>query len=267
MAEPRLSDAIPESERIGAERERYDRQYAELWEGRDLRVEEASEYRPNDLRRATLYALDQLGDVTGAQVLELGAGSGVDSLMLVRRGANVTATDVAEGALTVLRRRFEVNGTPPPTMAAMPAERLTLPDASFDRIFARGVLHHADVAAAAPEMARVLKPDGRAVFIEPLSENPLLDFAREHLWYPGKTRPRGHRGIRYSTIAMLRREFGRTSVRGFYLTSMLNRAFGFGVELGVLERFDEWLLERAPTFRRLCRYVVVTCESMGKRQH
>lgn len=257
---PTQSHASGDSDRVEAERERYDRQYAERWEGLDLRVAEGSEYHPNDLRRATLYALDQLGDVTGARVLELGAGSGVDSLMLVRRNADVTATDVAEGALTVIRRRFAANATPPPTMAAMPAERLDLPDASFDRIFARGVLHHADVSAAAPEMARVLKPDGRAVFIEPLSENPLLDFAREHLWYPGKTRPRGHRGIRYSTIRVLQREFGRASVRGFYLTSMLNRAFGFGVELGMLERFDEWLLKRVPTFQRLCRYVVVTCE-------
>lgn len=249
-----------EPDRLETERRRYDQQYADLWDGRDLRVPEGNEYRPNDLRRATLYALDQLGDINGLRVLELGAGSGVDSVMLVRRGAIVTATDVAEGAITVLLRRFEGNELAAPETGVMPAEQLSLPDSSFDRVFARGVLHHADVAAAAPEIARVLKPEGRGVFIEPLSENPVLDFAREHFRYPGKTRPKGHRGIRYSTVSTLRRQFSRTSIRGFYLTSMLNRAFGFDVELGMLERFDEWLLTRSPTFQRLCRYVVVTCE-------
>jgi hypothetical protein len=34
--------------------------------------------------------------------------------------------------------------------------------------------------------------------------------------------------------------------------------FGFDTELQILERADEWLLERAPIFTRLCRYAVVS---------
>jgi SAM-dependent methyltransferase len=245
--------------RFAAERERYDQHYGERWAGQDLALPERHQERPNDLRRATLYALDRLGDLHGLDVLELGAGSGVDSVMLARLGATVTSTDIAEASVELIERRFTANAITGAHAAVMPAEALSLPDASFDRIFARGVLHHADVAKAAPEMARVLRPGGRAVFIEPLSENPVLDFAREHVPYPHKTRPKGHRGIRYATIRTLGESFSSTSIKPMYLTSMLNRAFGFGVELHALQDFDDWLLGRVPTFGRLCRYVVVTC--------
>ena len=246
--------------RMAAERARYAQHYGQRWQDEDLALPERHEDRPSDLRRATLYALDRLGDLHGLDVLELGAGSGVDSVMLARHGANVIAIDISDASVEIIARRLTANAISDAHTAAMPAEKLTFPDASFDRVFARGVLHHADVAASAPEIARVLRPGGRAVFIEPLSENPVLDFAREHAPYPHKTRPKGHRGIRYATIRTLGESFSSTSIRPMYLTSMLNRAFGFGVELRALQDFDDWLLGRVPTFGRLCRYIVVTCE-------
>ena len=242
-----------------ADLERYERHYVEHWGARDLALPEAYEERPNDLRTATLYAFAQLGDIAGSELLELGAGSGIDSVTLARRGANVTATDIAPASIEVMQRRFTKNGVADRAHPiVMSAEALTFDDGAFDLVFARGVLHHTDVARVAPQVARVLKPGGRAVFIEPLSENPLLDFAREHLHYRHKTRPRGHRGITRATLRAVRPHFHSTKLRGFYLTSMLNRAFGFDTELTVLERIDDWILERAPIFTRLCRYAVVT---------
>jgi SAM-dependent methyltransferase len=248
-----------EEERFAAERERYHHHYTDGWAERDLVVAADHGLRPSDLRRAGSLARELLGDLEGLDVLELGAGSGVDSVMLARRGARVTATDIADASAELIQRRFVANGVTNGRVMVMPAEVLDLPDESFDRVFSRGVLHHADVARAAPEIARVLRPGGRAVFIEPLSENPLLNFAREHLPYPHKTRPKGHQGIRYAHIRKLAASFSHTTTRPMYFTSMLNRAFGFGVEFDVLERFDDWLLAREPEFGRLCRYVVVAC--------
>jgi SAM-dependent methyltransferase len=243
-----------------ADLDRYERHYVEHWGKRDLALPARYEERPNDLRSATLFAFDQLGELEGCALLELGAGSGIDSVTLARRGAIVTASDYAAASIEVMQRRFRVNDIGNRAQAVlMSAEDLAFPDASFDLVFARGVLHHTDVVRVAPHVARVLRPGGRAVFIEPLSENPLLDFAREHLHYRHKTRPPGHRGITRRTLRALRPHFDRVSMRGFYLSSMLNRAFGFDTELPILERADEWILERAPIFWRLCRYAVVTC--------
>jgi SAM-dependent methyltransferase len=248
-----------EAEAASSDHDRYERHYVEHWGTRDLTLPVGYEDRPNDLRRATRFAFEQLGELDGRALLELGAGSGIDSVTLARRGAIVTATDHSEASVQVMQRRFAANEVADRARAVlMSAEALTFPDASFDLVFARGVLHHTDVHRVAPHVARVLRPNGRAVFIEPLSENPVLDFAREHLRYRHKTRPRGHRGITRRTVRALQPHFTQLGLRGFYLSSMLNRVFGFDTELQILERADEWLLERAPIFTRLCRYAVVS---------
>jgi SAM-dependent methyltransferase len=56
------------------------------------------------------------------------------------------------------------------------------PAQSFDRIFGSMILHHIkDFDSLGRELARVLKPTGKAVFWENSGENPLLRFARNHL--------------------------------------------------------------------------------------
>src|SRR3546814_15436315 len=59
------------------------------------------------------------------------------------------------------------------------AEQTSFPDASFDRIGGSGILHHLDLDSAYAEIARLLKPGGRAVFLEPLGHNPLYHAYRD----------------------------------------------------------------------------------------
>jgi SAM-dependent methyltransferase len=42
-----------------------------------------------------------------------------------------------------------------------------------------GLLHHLALPAAGREIARVLKTGGRAVFKDPLGQNPVLELARD----------------------------------------------------------------------------------------
>lgn len=50
----------------------------------------------------------------------------------------------------------------------------TLADASVDYAFGKGILHHLDLARAAPALSRVLAPRGYARFVEPAQGNALL---------------------------------------------------------------------------------------------
>src|SRR5262249_17820703 len=52
------------------------------------------------------------------------------------------------------------------------------PDKHFDRAVGNGILHHLDLSAAMTEVDRILKPGARALFQEPLGENPLLKLYR-----------------------------------------------------------------------------------------
>lgn len=60
-----------------------------------------------------------------------------------------------------------------PAFHIMDAHKLDFPDASFDVVFGKAILHHLDYAVALDEIERVLKPGGVMVFMEPLDMNPV----------------------------------------------------------------------------------------------
>ena len=60
----------------------------------------------------------------------------------------------------------------------MNAHETTFPDKFFDRVVGNGILHHLELPAAMMEINRILKPGAKAIFQEPLGENPLLRLYR-----------------------------------------------------------------------------------------
>ncbi|MEA2372970.1 MAG: hypothetical protein QOH12_3364 [Solirubrobacteraceae bacterium] len=118
----------------------------------------------------------------GTRVLDLGCGQGDLTLTLLARGAEVTSLDLSVGMLDVARQRVErFGGGRTAEFVAAPVEKTGLPDGSFDVVVGRWILHHVDLRPAAAELARILAPGGRAVFLENSGANPVLNFARDHL--------------------------------------------------------------------------------------
>lgn len=129
-----------------------------------------------------VYALDLLGDCQAHKALDVGSGGGRHAVEMARRGAVVLAADVAVKGLQQGRELAELAGQRQQIHAAsMDAHRLALADGAVDLVFGAQVLHHLDCAQAGAEIGRVLKPGGRAVFIENSDRNPLLRWARRHL--------------------------------------------------------------------------------------
>jgi len=118
----------------------------------------------------------------GIRVLDLGCGSGDLTLHLVAAGAEVAALDLSPRMLEVAQRRVELFGEgATATFVAAPVERTGFPDAHFDVVVGRFILHHLDVGTAAVEIARILRPGGQAVFAENSGRNGLLMLARRHV--------------------------------------------------------------------------------------
>src|SRR5205807_1094253 len=86
----------------------------------------------------------------------------------IAEGQVVEATQRAEAAGLADRVDFLVDD----------AHATTFPDDSFDLIVGVAILHHLDLEVALREIRRVLRPGGRAVFLEPLWHNPLLRLGR-----------------------------------------------------------------------------------------
>lgn len=87
-------------------------------------------------------ALREMGLSRPPQVLELGAGSGINSAVFARKGAQVTVLDYSEKALEVSGRLFSALGL---KQTQVQANALALPNAlreSFDVAMSFGVCEH-----------------------------------------------------------------------------------------------------------------------------
>lgn len=97
----------------------------------------------------------------GMEVLDVACGTGVaarEAHRLVEPGGAVTGLDLNEGMLAVAR-----NAAPRIGWRTGAAEMLPLTDATFDAVICQfGLMFFDDRAAALREMARVLRPGGRA---------------------------------------------------------------------------------------------------------
>ena len=65
-----------------------------------------------------------------------------------------------------------------PQFLLMDAHDLRFEDESFDLVFGSGILHHLSLVQGLDEIYRVLKPNGKIVFFEPLARNPVAKLVR-----------------------------------------------------------------------------------------
>jgi ubiquinone/menaquinone biosynthesis C-methylase UbiE len=117
-------------------------------------------------------------NVKGKRVLEYGCGIGSYSFALAARGANVVGIDISEVAIRTAAARAKGEGLSSAEYYVMDAEKMTFPDASFDLVCGIGILHHLDLDTAFAELARVMKPGAKAIFMEPLGHNPAINAFR-----------------------------------------------------------------------------------------
>ena len=119
-----------------------------------------------------------LKECEGKRVLEYGCGLGSYGFFLASRGSLVTGIDISEYAILEAQKQAQVDNVGI-DFRVMNAEFLELPDESFDVICGTGILHHLNLERAILEIRRVLTSNGKAVFVEPLGHNPIINIFRK----------------------------------------------------------------------------------------
>ena len=111
-----------------------------------------------------LLELIHFDEWKGKDVLDVGCGAGVEVVRFARAGARVTGVDIAESAIALARQNLVQQGLSAQLEVA-DGEHLPFHDASFDLVFAHGVVQYTgDDRAMVREIHRVLRPGGLAVF-------------------------------------------------------------------------------------------------------
>jgi ubiquinone/menaquinone biosynthesis C-methylase UbiE len=160
----------------------------------------------------------------GSAFLDLGCGLGGQSLRAAQSGMKVSAIDISPESVAETRDLLTRNGFSDFFAEVMDAENLDFPDNSFDLIVCSGVLHHMDVKAVFPQMARVLKPGGRVIALEALGYNPAIRMYRRMTpklrtaWEPDHI-------ITFKEINLAKESFGEIKTRNYFLFSVLAAFF------------------------------------------
>lgn len=125
------------------------------------RVREADNSEPYELSNR-IHGYDR---ASGLRVLDVGCGNGYVLSRYARHGAEVHGTDLTETALTLSRRRFELEGLTG-TFTRTDGDTIAYPEGYFDIVCSMGVLHHIEnPRPMIAEILRVLKPGGQAILM------------------------------------------------------------------------------------------------------
>ncbi len=141
-----------------------------LWEKGDFtRIADA-------MRTSGEAFADDLGDVAGRNVLDLGCGDGTTAIPAARRGANVLGVDIARNLVDAGNRRAADEGLDNVRFVHGDARDLGgIADDSFDLVVSIfGAMFAPDPLDVAREMVRVARPGGRIVMGNWIPGDPTL---------------------------------------------------------------------------------------------
>lgn len=198
-------------------------------------------YRSKDVRDGYEF----LEPLAGRIVVDLGGGVGLSAHDFLDRGALVVIVDVSIARCQKAQARLVAAGFAGRIQCVVAeGQRLPLASRSVDRLWTKSVLIHTPLAQTASELARVLKPKGKAWFIEPMRRNPFVNLYRwlkaPKIWAEITTyfSPTEFQLVRK---AFTRRSFFAKTHRYFFL-GFFAFVFSFIVSSPPLFRASEWVL-------------------------
>ncbi len=192
-------------------------------------------------KRRKRYQELLLKNCSGKKVLEYGCGLSSTAFLLASKSAYVTGVDISEYAINEMNKKkkeYNVNIN----FEIMDAESLSFKDNEFDIICGTGILHHLNLNKSIGEIKRCLKPNGEAIFVEPLGHNPLINFFR---CLTPSFRSKDEHPLKIKDIELIKKEFRDTKMIFYNLTTFFSLLFFktkyFDNIFNVLKKIDDKL--------------------------
>jgi ubiquinone/menaquinone biosynthesis C-methylase UbiE len=158
------SDNVSEKDKL--EREFYDKEAEKYLQNFDEDLFRYYENEPLPPRHKFFYSL--LEDVKGKYILDCCCGYGFTSVKLAKGGALITGIDISPGMIELAKKNAEFNNISKSiNFKVMSVQDMSFEDNTFDYVVSLVGLHHLNLEMAGREIRRVLKPGGKAIFLEP----------------------------------------------------------------------------------------------------
>ena len=195
--------------------------------------------------------LRTLGQTSGKYICEIGCGGGELTYALAARGARVSAIDISEEAVRLAQNRNREFTAGQVNVQLMDACDLRYNNGTFDMVAGAAILHHLDLKKAGPELSRVLKQGGKAVFIEPLAYNPVSNLWRR---LSPSIRTETENPLAYSDILEVAKNFSSVAWQEYALLTLLSSfVFLLTHNYKAKVRSAQYLGRFEPAFLRICK--------------
>lgn len=151
-------------------------------------------------------------------VLEIGCGDGCLTAMLAPNCNKLTAIDISEMGINLTKDRLSNSGYVA-DIYKMDTQDMCFKDSSFDKVVGLYILHHLDLQESIKEIYRVLKPNGIAVFIEPLEMNFISNIWRK---LTPSYRTKTEKPLSYTDIKELAKYFKKAKCTEFNFLNLFS---------------------------------------------
>jgi len=191
-------------------------------------------------------------------VLEYGCGPGYEALFIAKSASSVTGIDISDTAIEQAKEMARQEQITNATFRAMDAEAMDFSDESFDLICGMGILHHLDLDKSLSEIARTLRPGGKAIFIEPLGHNPFINLYRK---ITPNLRTEDEHPLLAKDLKSMQSYFSKIEPHYFHFHSIMAVPFrklpGYTLLLKTLDAADRALFKLFPFARKYAWQVVI----------
>lgn len=231
----------------------------------DKKYEDSSqtEVSPSKTREHYKFFWEKIGDVNSKRVLDFGCGNGWLSVGYAKGGAYVWGFDISGELIEKAKKWVKKEGLSGKiTLEKMVAENLTYEDNFFDLIVGSAILHHTELDITLKNIDRILKPDGKAIFIEPMNQNIFLRLWRKMT--PNRRSPT-ERALTKSDLLLIEHVFPQARLTFFGFLSIFtegllvffNQSEIVAALNNWLEKIDRHIFQSLPFLRRFGAVVVL----------
>ena len=176
-------------------------------------------------------------------VLDFGCGTGNFTKKVINfNPKKIVAVDISEEAIKKAKNNPGLNSKNIEYRVEN-CEDLNLNSDSFDVAYGSGILHHLNLNRSLSELKRILKKNGKIIFIEPMATNPIINFYRK---FTPNARTSDEHPLKLSDIEFVKSLFINVEVKYYGFLTLVVFLFYKEPEKSnlfqILKRMDEKIL-------------------------